>query len=185
MAKKKSVEDYMSLSYPYELVLDQEQGGYFARHPDLPGCTAEGESPQEAVANLDESRRLWIEVRLEGGYPVPEPVGEDYRGRISLRIPRSLHASLARAAVRRDMSLNQLLTVILSEWSGGISVRDAVEEKLEGMVRTALSNPNTALAFPNAPVARAAATGLESAQPPRQFGENPMGALLNWPRGNQ
>jgi antitoxin HicB len=137
MAKKKSVEDYMSLSYPYELVLDQDQGGYFARHPDLPGCTAEGESPQEAVTNLDQSRRLWIEVRLEGGYPVPEPVGEDYRGRISLRIPRSLHASLARASVRLGMSLNQLLTVILSELSGGLSVRDAVEEKLDLLVGAA------------------------------------------------
>jgi antitoxin HicB len=133
----KSLEDYMLGSYPYELVLDRDQGGYFARHPDLPGCTAEGESPQEAVANLDESRRLWIEARLEGGYPIPEPAKEEYRGRISLRIPRSLHASLARVAVRQEMSLNQLLTVILSEWAGGISVLDKVEELLSGL-RTAL-----------------------------------------------
>jgi antitoxin HicB len=135
---KKGVEDYMSLSYPYELVLDQDQGGYFARHPDLPGCTAEGESPQEAVANLDGSRRLWIEARLEGGYSIPEPPSEEYRGRISLRIPGSLHASLARASVRQEMSLNQLLTVILSEWAGGISVYDKVEEQLDGLVRAAL-----------------------------------------------
>src|ERR1700739_2073747 len=94
----KSVEHYMSLSYPYELVLDREQGGFFARHPDLPGCTAEGETPEDAIANLDESRRLWIEARLEGGYPVPEPESEEYKGRISLRIPGSLHASLARAS---------------------------------------------------------------------------------------
>lgn len=136
---KKGVEDYMSLSYPYELVLDRDQGGYFARHPDLPGCTAEGESPQEAVANLDESRRLWIEARLEGGYSIPEPASEEYRGRISLRIPPSLHASLARSSMRRDMSLNQLLTVILSEWAGGISVSDRVEEQLSGLLTTLLA----------------------------------------------
>src|SRR5579864_1439962 len=129
----RGIEEYMLLSYPYELVPDRDQGGYFARHPDLPGCTAEGESPQEAVANLDESRRLWIAARLEGGYPIPVPVSDEYRGRISLRIPRSLHASLARAAVRQEMSLNQLLTVILSEWAGGISVLDKVEERLSGL----------------------------------------------------
>jgi antitoxin HicB len=133
----KSVKDYMSLSYPYELVLDQDQGGYFARHPDLPGCTAEGDSPQEAVENLDESRRLWIEARLDGGYSIPEPASEEYRGRISLRIPPSLHASLARSSARRDMSLNQLLTVILSEWAGGVSVSDRVEEQLS-VLRTTL-----------------------------------------------
>jgi antitoxin HicB len=129
----KRIEDYMLLGYPYELVPDRDQGGYFARHPDLPGCTAEGESPQEAVANLDESRRLWIEARLEGGYPIPEPANDEYRGRISLRIPRSLHASLARVAVRQEMSLNQLLTIILAEWAGGISVLDKVEERLSGL----------------------------------------------------
>lgn len=133
----KSLDDYMLGSYPYELVLDRDQGGYFARHPDLPGCTAEGETPEEAVANLDESRRLWVEARLEGGYSIPEPATDEYRGRISLRIPRSLHASLARVAVRQEMSLNQLLTVILSEWAGGISVLDKVEELLSGL-RTAL-----------------------------------------------
>jgi hypothetical protein len=39
------------------------------------------------------------------------------------------------------MSLNHLLTVILSEWSGGISVRDAVKSEIGSLVRAAMSSP--------------------------------------------
>ena len=141
MATKMALADYMKLDYPIELVQDSEQGGYFARHPDLLGCTAEGDTVEEAVSNLNESRQLWIESRLEDGYPVPIPPGAEYGGRISLRIPRGLHAFLARSAVRQGVSLNQLLTIVLSDWAGGMSVRDTVAEELGSLVRAALSPP--------------------------------------------
>jgi antitoxin HicB len=64
---------YLSLSYPIE-IQEGERGGYFVTNPDLDGCMAEGASLEEAVANLADSRELWIEARLENGYPVPEPL---------------------------------------------------------------------------------------------------------------
>lgn len=137
--KKKTLTDYMKLDYPVELIRDSDQGGFFARHPDLPGCTAEGDTAEEAVNNLDESRELWIEARLESGFPVPIPLSEEYGGRISLRITRGLHAALARAAGRQGMSLNQLLNVILSEWSGGISVKDTVVKELRSLLAPAVT----------------------------------------------
>jgi len=63
---------YLSLTYPIE-IQEGERGGYFVTNPDLDGCMAEGASLEEAVANLADSRELWIEARLENGYPVPEP----------------------------------------------------------------------------------------------------------------
>ncbi len=128
MAKqqRRKLADYLELDYPVELVIDREQGGYFARHPDLPGCSAEGETADEAVENLAESRTLWIETRLESGFPVPEPPDSDYGGRISLRISSGLHASLARAATRQGLSVNQLLTSVLSEYVGGTRTEEAV-----------------------------------------------------------
>ena len=65
------VEYYLSLEYPCELIRDAEGGTYFAHHPDLPGCAAQGDSPGEAVANLNAARRLWIEARLEDGLSIP------------------------------------------------------------------------------------------------------------------
>jgi len=143
MADKMTLTDYMALDYPIELIRDNAQGGFFARHPDLLGCTAEGNTAEEAVSNLNESRELWIETRLESGYPVPVPPGDEYGGRISLRIPRGLHAFLARSSVRQGLSLNQLLTVILSNRASGKSVRDTVAEELGPLVRAALSSPES------------------------------------------
>ncbi len=135
--KTKDLDYYLRLDYPIELVRDSDQGGYFARHPDLLGCTAEGATPEEAVENLNESRELWLETRLESGYPIPEPTRDEYAGRISLRVSPTLHAFLARAALRHGMSLNQLLNVILSEWMGGVSVKDKVAEELRSLLSAA------------------------------------------------
>jgi len=56
----------------YELEADPEGGGFFASHPELPGCFAPGETADEAVQELDAAREVWSEVRLEDGLPIPE-----------------------------------------------------------------------------------------------------------------
>lgn len=66
---------YLSLSYPYELVRD-EDGSFVASHPGLLGCLAQGESADEAIGALDLARRVWIEVRFEEGLPIPEPLAD-------------------------------------------------------------------------------------------------------------
>lgn len=108
----KGLADYCGLMYRYELQRD-ETGGFFARHPDLPGCTSGGETAGEAIENLDEARLLWIEARLASGQSVPEPQ-EEYKGKLSLRLPASLHARLAERAAREGASINQLITVAVT-----------------------------------------------------------------------
>jgi len=128
----KTLNDYLSLNYPYELVRDADEGGYFATHADLDGCAAQGETAEEAVENLDVARELWIETRLEDGLPVPEPAPEEPSGRVSLRMPSSLHAKLVRVADRQGVSLNLLLNAALAEYVGGatsqITMQDLVRE---------------------------------------------------------
>jgi len=70
-ATTKSLDDYLSFSYPYEL-FPEEEGMFFAEHPDLPGCLAQGDTADEAVAHLDEARKAWIGFRFEMGLPIPE-----------------------------------------------------------------------------------------------------------------
>ena len=45
---KMDLDDYLQLKYPIELVEDEE-GGYFAQIPDLPGCMAQGETTEETL----------------------------------------------------------------------------------------------------------------------------------------
>lgn len=72
MSTDKNLSYYLALDYPIE-VRTGSGGGYFVIHPDLDGCMAEGLLLEEAIANLADSRELWIEARLAGGYGIPEP----------------------------------------------------------------------------------------------------------------
>ena len=97
---------------------DEEGGGWFAEHPDLPGCASDGETPEEAVTQLADARAVWISAQIATGDPVPEPVAEEaeeYSGRVTFRMPKSLHRKLAEAAKHDECSLNQYMLTLLSE----------------------------------------------------------------------
>ncbi|RDJ19879.1 type II toxin-antitoxin system HicB family antitoxin [Bosea caraganae] len=50
-----------------------EGGGYLASVPDLPGCMSDGETPEEAIANVRDAIACWIEAAKELGRAVPPP----------------------------------------------------------------------------------------------------------------
>ena len=83
----------------------------------MPGCVADGAYPSQAIENLRESQQCWIQDCLEAKDPVPEPAPEEElpSGKWLQRVPRSLHQKLTRLAKRENVSLNQLVTSILSE----------------------------------------------------------------------
>jgi len=72
MGRRMPLERYLALEYPTLLVAEPE-GGYTALHPDLKGCVAVSGTPEEALANLEEARRLWLEVAHERGDEIPLP----------------------------------------------------------------------------------------------------------------
>ena len=39
-----------------------DEGGYWAEIPALPGCVSQGESRDEALANIREAAEGWLEV---------------------------------------------------------------------------------------------------------------------------
>jgi predicted RNase H-like HicB family nuclease len=47
------------------LVHAAEEGGYWAEVPAFPGCVSEGETFDEALANIREAAEGWIEVAAE------------------------------------------------------------------------------------------------------------------------
>lgn len=63
------------LEYPVIIApLSREDGGGFsATVPDLPGCMSDGETPEEAVTNVQDAIAVWIEAAQELGRPVPKP----------------------------------------------------------------------------------------------------------------
>lgn len=61
----------------YEIIIywSEDDDVYIADVPELPGCMADGESYQEALANAEIVIREWIETAKEIGRPIPEPKG--------------------------------------------------------------------------------------------------------------
>lgn len=46
---------------------------YIAYHPELPSCLSQGDTPEEAEANLAEATEMAIEHLLAHGLPIPKP----------------------------------------------------------------------------------------------------------------
>jgi antitoxin HicB len=65
----------MKLEYAVriERLADSGGGGYPARVPDLPGCVSDGETPEEALKNVQEAIASWIEAAQEWKIGIPHP----------------------------------------------------------------------------------------------------------------
>jgi antitoxin HicB len=59
--------------YLAHIFWSDEDGGYIALAPDLPGCSAFGETQQEALAELQDAIAAWIEAFQAAGNPIPGP----------------------------------------------------------------------------------------------------------------
>ncbi len=51
----------------------EEDGGYSAWVPDLPGCASQGDNYEEALASIREAIEGYIEAHRTEGVPLPEP----------------------------------------------------------------------------------------------------------------
>jgi len=65
----------MKLEYALriERLADADGGGYLATVPDLPGCMSDGETPEEALKNVQEAIASWIEAAKEWKQEIPKP----------------------------------------------------------------------------------------------------------------
>ena len=61
----------------YEIIIfwSEEDDAYVAEAPELPGCMAEGETYQEALAKAEQIIQQWIVTAKELGRPIPQPKG--------------------------------------------------------------------------------------------------------------
>lgn len=147
--KIEHLHQYLALEYPFDVVADPD-GGYVIRFPDLPGCLTQVDDLDEVGPMAEEIRQLWIETEFDRGNDIPLPsYPDEYSGRFVLRIPRSLHRTLAESAKREGVSLNQYATMRLARGDAQARVDerlDSLEEHLgaiwEGLRFTVAGVPN-------------------------------------------
>ncbi|MBI2171924.1 MAG: toxin-antitoxin system HicB family antitoxin [Chloroflexi bacterium] len=127
--QRKLLEYYLALQYPLNVYAEPE-GGYTAVFPDLPGCMTQGETLEELVAMAEDARAGWIETEYERGNEIPLPsYTEEYSGKFNVRIPKSLHRSMAEAAEREGISLNQYVVYLLSRGDAQARVERLLVER--------------------------------------------------------
>lgn len=91
-----------------------------ARVKELPDLVEYGETFSEAYElAIDTIATAAAAYREQGrAFPTAQMPADDYSGRVTLRIPRSLHRALAEASDADGVSLNQHMVNVLSYYSG-------------------------------------------------------------------
>jgi antitoxin HicB len=63
----------MNRQHEFDVVFEpQDEGGYTAYVPDLPGCVSEGDTLEEATAMIQEAMALYFDARRERGWALPK-----------------------------------------------------------------------------------------------------------------
>jgi antitoxin HicB len=109
------------LSLPYRMEIYQDDGTWAAEFPELPGLVAGHETWDGLQAAIDDAKRTYFEAALEHDLPIAEPNGtaESFSGRVLVRLPKTIHRDLARAAEFEGVSLNTWILTTVAKGLGG------------------------------------------------------------------
>jgi predicted RNase H-like HicB family nuclease len=135
MAEPEQVAKYLSEPYSRVLVPDPS-GGYFAEVLELPGCFSEGDTPEEAIKNVEEAMEGWIAAALDAGQAIPSPAASrGYSGHVALRMPKSLHREAVRRAELEGVSLNQYLVTAIEAHVAGQGMANEIAARVAAGLR--------------------------------------------------
>ena len=62
------------LKYSVLIQYDDTDNIYVANVPELEGCMAHGDTPEEAVKEIQTAMKLWLDTANEYGDMIPEPM---------------------------------------------------------------------------------------------------------------
>ena len=69
----RQLRDMVNNKYLLEVFWSDEDEGYIAIAPDLPNCSAFGETPVEAIQEMNDAVSAWIEAWTAMGRELPKP----------------------------------------------------------------------------------------------------------------
>ena len=108
------------MKYRVQVEFSPEDEGFVATMPELPGCSAFGDTIEAAVREIRVAAEAWLETARDLARPIPEPDSlRAYSGKLVLRMPPELHRALDRRATDAGVSLNQYLGYLLARAIGG------------------------------------------------------------------
>ena len=117
---RRKVDYWANLPYTIAVERRDDQGTYYvARYVELPHLVMTGETPEEAVRDLEAEKREWFEFNIERGNKIPLPLrSRKYSGKIILRMSPNLHEHLIRLAEIQGTSLNNFMVKAIAQAAG-------------------------------------------------------------------
>ena len=108
-------QNYKKVVFPYT----NKDGSttWVVEYPDLPGCSAVGNTEEEALIESKIASELWLDEYFEQhkSYPVPKEMSNSFSGKILVRLPKTLHKELVIEAEEEGVSLNSLVIALLAQ----------------------------------------------------------------------
>lgn len=106
----------MKHKYKIDLIWDDEDKIYIARVPELEGCMSHGKTEFEALKNVNKAIEGWIKTAKQFKMKIPEPIPtKKFSGSFNVRVPKEIHQHLALKAREQHVSLNHLISKILTK----------------------------------------------------------------------
>jgi len=59
--------------YHINIFFSEEDRGYIADVPDLDSCSAFGDTPEEALSEVERAKAAWLAAAKTAGKPIPPP----------------------------------------------------------------------------------------------------------------
>lgn len=103
-------------SYSTKVQWSDEDACFVAVCPEFPDLSGFGDTREQAVVELEIALAAAIDVYQAEEWSLPELHGlGSFSGKVLVRMPKRLHATLAQQAEREGVSLNTLMVTLLAE----------------------------------------------------------------------
>lgn len=112
---------------------------WVAESKALKGCVGQGETSDEAIAELEQNEKEWIITAKDFNIPIPPRTAKKerhYSGKIALRISPYLHEVVAENAGSLGISINQFINDAIADYSARIREHSSVAIKNDGFTET-------------------------------------------------
>jgi predicted RNase H-like HicB family nuclease len=124
MDTKKSLKYYLGLNWSYTIEQNSQKGKKFfiIRVNELPGVCTDSKTIEKGMKDIQEALAATIELYLEQGDPIPEPIKkEEFKGNIAYRTSSERHYLLAKWAQQHHVSMNKALDMFFDAGSKQLS----------------------------------------------------------------
>lgn len=127
----------------YPIKMEDGSIEWAARFPEVNNVGGGGDTPNEALLDAYENLKAELEFLKDNGIKKPEETFlNEYSGKILLRLPKSLHKSLAETSASEGVSLNHYLVSCIAQSQGENQVlktifKDRASKHLEEAIETA------------------------------------------------